>query len=111
MKLGYVFTLLAVTAFATPLFTGCNPDGRTAAEKTDLHAHDHDHDHDHGHDHDHDHDHEEGDLPAHGPNKGHLFRLGDTDMVGEWIHYNNNDIIRVLLLDSKLELAMDYDGV
>ena len=40
-----------------------------------------------------------------------MIKLGGTDMIGEWIHYNDNDIIRVLLLDKKLENAIDYDGV
>lgn len=114
MKLGYVFTLLAVAAFATPLLTGCTPDSDTAtATSTDLENADDHHGHDHGDGHDHDHgdEHADGELPAHGPNKGHLFRLDGTDMVGEWIHYSNNDIIRVLLLDSALKNAVDFDGV
>ena len=78
----------------------------------DSHDHDHDeHGHDHDHDHDHGHDHADGELPAHGPNNGHLFKLEGTDFVGEWIHYNDNDIIRVLLLDKGLEDVIAFDGV
>lgn len=112
MKLGHIFSLLALCCFAVVPFTGCETGTATSSEK---HGHDHDgHDHD-GHDHGHeghDHgDHAHGELPAHGPNNGHLFKLEGSDMVGEWIHYNNNDIIRVLLLDSKLQHAVEFDEV
>ena len=56
-------------------------------------------------------DHDHGGLPAHGPNNGHLFKLEGSDMVGEWIHYSDNDIIRVLLLDAELKNAVEFDGV
>ncbi len=112
MKFGHLLTLLALTCFVTPAFIGCGEGANTADSSS--HDHDHDgHDHDHGdHDHDHgDHDHSHGDLPAHGPNNGHLFKLEGSDMIGEWIHYSDNDIIRVLLLDSKLENVLECDGV
>jgi len=50
-------------------------------------------------------------LPAHGPNNGHLFKLEGSELVGEWIHYNDNDIIRVLLLDKGLKDVIAFDGV
>ncbi|QEG22384.1 hypothetical protein [Mariniblastus fucicola] len=119
MKLGYVLTLLALCCFGATTFSGCETDTKVASTSDHDHdGHDHgDHDgHDHdGHDHDgHDHDghdHAEGELPAHGPNGGHLFKLDGSDMVGEWIHYSDNDIIRVLLLDSELQNAVAFDGV
>jgi hypothetical protein len=89
---------MAVCCFAFPAFTGCGEGSQTVAE-----SHDHDHDHDHAHG--------EGGLPAHGPNNGHLFKLEGTDLIAEWIHYSDNDIIRVLLLDKGLENAVEYDGV
>ena len=97
MKLGYVFTLLAVVALSTSMFSGCD-DGKVDAG----------HSHKEGEHHD---DHDEDSLPAHGPNNGHLFRLEGTDMVGEWIHYSSNDIIRVVLLDETRTYPVDYDGV
>jgi len=112
MKFGRLLTLLAVCCFVVPALTslsGCDDSPQASATKSDGHDHD-DHGHDHG-DHGHDHDHEHGELPAHGPNNGHLFKLSGTDMVGEWIHYSDNDIIRVLLLDKKFENAIEYDGV
>ena len=111
MKFGHIFTILALCCFGLAPFSGCGPETKTVdSDKGGHHDHDHgDHDHDHG---DHGHgDHDHGELPAHGPNKGHLFKLDGTDMVGEWIHYNDNDIIRVLLLDEKLENAVALDGV
>ena len=119
MKTGYLLTLLAVTCFMAPAFTGCTPPDSTGSSSARSdgdahgHSHDHDHGHDHSHDHDHDHDHAhaEGELPTHGPNNGHLFKLEGSDMIGEWIHYSNSDIIRVLLLDAKLENVFEIDGV
>jgi len=112
MKFGHIITLLALCCFGLASFTGCESPKNDTAKVHDHSGHDHgDHDHDHDHgDHDHG-DHDHGDLPAHGPNKGHLFKLEGSEMVGEWIHYNDNDIIRVLLLESNLEHAVSYDGV
>ena len=112
MKLGHLLILMAVCCFAVPAFSGCG-EPQTVADSDHDHGHDHGdgHDHDHAHDHDHDHGHGEGELPAHGPNNGHLFKLEGTDLVAEWIHYNDNSIIRVLLLDKALQNAVEYDGV
>ena len=115
MKTGYVITLLALCCFGLAPFAGCGPGAPTKTDPTfGVEGHEghegHDH-HGHDHDHDHDHDHAHGDLPAHGPNNGHLFKLEGSDLVGEWIHYNDNDIIRVLLLDAKLQNAVAFDGV
>lgn len=118
MKLGHIFSLVALCCFAAVPFTGCESPASTSTETHDDHGHDHDghghdgHDHDgHGHDHDGDHGHAHSDLPAHGPNNGHLFKLEGSDLVGEWIHYNDNDIIRVVLLDAELDDVVSYDGV
>jgi hypothetical protein len=122
MKFGYVLTLIAVGFFAMASFGGCDNSAPKATTDNGDHGHDHDHgehghDHgEHGHDHgDHGHDHgdhgHDGELPAHGPNNGHLFTLEGSDYVGEWMHYNANDIIRVVLLDKALENAISIDGV
>ncbi len=112
MKFGHIFTLLAVCCFSTAIFSGC--EAGSATTETSEHDHDDGHDHD-GHDHDgHDHDgheHAKGDLPAHGPKGGHLFRLSGTENVGEWLHYNDSDIIRVYLLDLKNKNAVPCDGI
>lgn len=100
MKIGHLLTLLAVCCFCTVTFSGCE----TGSTKTATADHDHDHDHDHG-------SHAEGELPAHGPKGGHLFKLDGTEYVGEWLHYNDNDIIRVYLLDMKSKGAVPCDGI
>lgn len=101
MKLRLLATLMACFSFA--LLSGCEQPATSDLGNLEAHDHDHDHDHDHGHDH--------GDLPAHGPNKGHLFRLEGTELVGEWCHYNDNNVIRMFLLDDKHVNAVAIDGV
>lgn len=109
MKFGHIIILLALCCFGLAPFAGCGPQENKTANGHDHGEHGHDHD---GHGHDHDgHDHADGELPAHGPNNGHLFKLEGSEFVGEWIHYNDNDIIRVLLLDKGLKDVIAFDGV
>ena len=65
----------------------------------DVHAHDDGHSHDDGHDHSHDDHAEDGKLGPMGPNGGHQIPFDSEDMNAEWVHYNDNDIIRVVILD------------
>ncbi|MCH2183673.1 MAG: hypothetical protein MK108_16870 [Mariniblastus sp.] len=65
----------------------------------DAHAHDDGHDHSHDDHADHDGDAEEGKLGPLGPNGGHQIPFDSDDMNAEWVHYNDNDIIRVVILD------------
>lgn len=76
-------------------FTGCDSAGSSNAGGGTVTNTD-DHDHDHGDDHDHDH-------ADHGPNHGHLIAADAADMGLEWTHSNQNNIIRVFLLDAKKE--------
>ncbi len=62
---------------------------------TDAHAHDHDDAHDHSHDD----DTAEGKLGPMGPNGGHQIDFGNDPINAEWIHYNDNDMIRIVVLD------------
>ena len=107
-------TAMVLGLFSCCLLAGC-ADTNTAENKADSHDHDHDgHDHDHGdHDHDHDHgahdhgDHDHGDHEGHdhamhdvhGPFGGHVFKFDSDDYGAEWKHYNDNDVIRVYVLD------------
>ncbi len=96
------FTAIMLGLFSCCLMSGC---AETKTENAMTEGHDHDHgDHD-GHDHDgedHDdhegHDHAEHDV--HGPFGGHVFSFDSDDYRGEWKHYNDNDVIRVYILDS-----------
>lgn len=97
------FTAIVLGVFSACLISGC-ADTQTADSTTDDTAeHDHDHEghsHDHdGHDHgDHDgHDHSGDDV--HGPFGGHTFRFDSDDYRAEWKHYNDNNVIRVYVLD------------
>lgn len=105
MKFGYLLTLVAVAFLSITTFAGCEYDSESTSAKTE--------DHDHGdHDHDHDHDHDDSNaLPVHGPNGGHLFAIDGSEKVGEWMHYNDNDIIRVVLLDKDLKNAVPVDAI
>ena len=102
---------IAIVVFAT---SGCDrpPAGGSGSPgSTDEHG-DHDHDHaddDHDHDHaddDHDHDHSEHDHPAHGPYGGHIFPLDSPEYQGEWKKYNDNDVIRMYVLDADAKKAV-----
>ncbi len=95
MKFGHILTLFAVCFLGTAIFSGCEADtGKSAA----------------GHD-DHGHKHAEGELPAHGPKGGHLFKLAGTELIGEWIHYSDNTVIRVYLLDWETKKAVPCEGI
>ena len=114
------FTAIMLGLFSCCLMSGCaeTKPAETATADHDLEGHDHDHEghdhegHDHGdhegHDHGdhegHDHgDHEGHDHAAHdvhGPFGGHVFSFDSDDYRAEWKHYNDNDVIRVYILDS-----------
>ena len=101
------FTALLLGLFSCCLLSGC-AETNTAETATESHDHDHDHGHDHDHDHeghDHDHDHaghDHGDhaMDVHGPFGGHTFKWDSDEYRAEWKHYNDNDVIRVYVLDS-----------
>ena len=97
------FRPLAILAVIGCLcFIGCSEPAQTSKNSgSDLDAHDHDHD---SHDHDHDADHDDegeakGKLGPLGPNGGHQIDFSGEPMNAEWIHYNDNDVIRVVVLD------------
>ena len=109
------FTALALGLFSCCLMSGC-AETKTAENNTESHeghdhgdheGHDHgDHEgHDHGdhegHDHgDHEgHDHGDHAMDVHGPFGGHTFKFDSDDYRAEWKHYNDNDVIRVYVLD------------
>ena len=98
------FTAFMLGLFSCCLLSGC-ADTNTAETTTESHDHDHDgHDHDHDHDHDHGshdgHDHGDHEGCVHGPFGGHVFEFDSDDFGAEWKHYNDNDVIRVYVLDS-----------
>ena len=107
------FTALVLGLFSCCLLSGC-AETNTAETKTEGHDHDHeghdhgDHDHDHeGHDHGDHAGHDHGDhaghdhaMDVHGPFGGHTFKFDSDDYRAEWKHYNDNDVIRVYVLDS-----------
>ena len=64
------------------LLTGCSGEPDTDQNNNQDHAHDHDHDHD-GH-------HHKSEEEAHGPNKGHLVKLGDYH--AEYIHHDDGRV-------------------
>ena len=101
MRISYCLVMLALCCF---IFTGCDAPSSTGGK--DSHG-----DHDgHGHD-DHGHDHGSASLPAHGPNGGHLFRFKDSELIGEWLHYNDNDEIRIFVLDAGMKNTLPVDAV
>lgn len=96
------FTALVLGLFSCCLLSGC-AETNTADTATESHDHDHDHGHDHDHDHDHGHEgHDHGDhaMDVHGPFGGHTFKWDSDDYRAEWKHYNDNDVIRVYVLDA-----------
>jgi len=113
------FTALMLGSLSCCLLSGC-AETNTAETTTASHDHDHDHEgHDHGHDHEghdhggdgghgHNHDghdhgshegHDHGMHDVHGPFGGHVFSFDSDDYGAEWKHYNDNDVIRVYVLD------------
>jgi len=102
MNFRILVALVACLSFAC--LQGC---GDSTTAKQDDHA-GHDHGDHAGHDHG---SHGEDALPVHGPNHGHLFRLKDTEMVGEWCHYKDNNVIRMFLLDDKHKNVVPIDAV
>ncbi len=126
---------LAMLALACFVVAGCKPgdsgaNGNGQTQPNEVREHDHgddDHDHDHAddhdadghshegddHDHDHDHDHDSGKLGEVGPNNGHLIDFGSDPFKAEWVHYNDNDIIRIYVLDQegKANRAVKADRV
>ena len=98
------FTAFMLGLFSCCLLSGC-ADTNTAETTTESHDHD-GHDHDHGSHDGHDHGdhagHDHGDHAGcvHGPFGGHVFKFDSNDFGAEWKHYNDNDVIRVYVLDS-----------
>ena len=99
----------SVACLAFAFLSGC--DNGTTAKNSDTPAHELTHGDGHDHDDHAGHDHGESDLPVHGPNHGHLFRLKDTKMVGEWCHYKDNNVIRMFLLEDKDGNVVAADAV
>jgi len=96
------FTTFVIGLASCCLLSGC-AETETSDSKADHgthagHDHDHDHDHDHG---DHEgHDHGDHAMDVHGPFGGHTFKWDSDEYRAEWKHYNDNDVIRVYVLDS-----------
>jgi len=99
------FSTFVVAMLGIVIFTvGCQEPGTADAGHGHDHGeHGHDHsDCEHGHDHDgHDHASHDHDHPPHGPNHGHMFEIDSDEFTGEWCQYQDNDVIRFYLLDSK----------
>ena len=99
LNLRFLVTAMALFCFC---LAGCDNGGNSVKNSqkdgNDAHAHDHDDSHDHSHD-DHDDHAAEGKLGPLGPNGGHQIPFDNKEMNAEWVHYNDNDIIRVVILD------------
>ena len=76
---------------------GCSPAKKEVknsnSNNNNVHAHDHDHDDGHGD------DVADGKLGPMGPNGGHQIDFNSDQMNAEWVHYNDNDTIRLVILD------------
>jgi hypothetical protein len=83
-----LFTAFSLSMLSCCLMAGC-ADTQEDAANTITRDHGHDHGHDHG---------DDGDI--HGPFGGHVFSFDSDEYRGEWKHYNDNDVIRVYVLDS-----------
>ena len=87
--------LLAAALFAVAgLTSGCDTKKSTDATKQDDHDHDHDHD-DHGHDH----------GPA-GPHGGHTESFDQPGYAFEWIHENDEQLVRIIVLNEAKKEAV-----
>lgn len=89
---------IAVIALAAFVFSGCDA-GASKSNTTKAPAKDsHGHDHKAGDDHDH-----AGEKQAakilHGKNGGHIVELKPADLVAEWCHSSDNDVIKVFVLN------------
>ena len=76
---------------------GCSPAKKEVKNSNpnnnNVHAHDHDHDDGHGD------DVADGKLGPMGPNGGHQIDFNSDQMNAEWVHYNDNHTIRLVILD------------
>ena len=103
MKTAHWITLLALGLF---IAVGCEKPNASTAEGSGEAGHDHA-GHDHG-------DHDQGDqaeLPAHGPNGGHLFRFAESDLIGEWGHEDAKKLVRLFVLKPDLKTTVAIDSV
>ena len=87
---------IAVIALAAFVFSGCDAGNSKSDAKKSPAKDSHGHDHKDGDDHD-------GEKKAakilHGKNGGHIVELKPTDLVAEWCHSSDNDVIKVFILN------------
>ncbi len=69
--------------------------------------------HDHGDGHDHADDSHDDHQDVHGPKGGHPVKFDSDEYQAEWLHYNDNDVVRVVVYgpDGKTEAAVKADRV
>ena len=88
---------------ATVSLVGCNSNSTSnnSTAQSDDHDHDHDHDHDdHSHD---DHGHDNGPAGHHG---GHTESFDQPGFTFEWIHEDEEQIVRIVILDEAKKNAV-----
>jgi hypothetical protein len=94
---------LILAAVAGLMGTGCDRTANTGGPggNTTTTSHNHSHD-DHSDEHQKvAHTHADGTQCTceHGPNNGHLFKFDNENYKGEWVHSNDNDVIRFYILN------------
>jgi hypothetical protein len=77
---------IVVTSLAAFVFSGCDQGATKAAKPKATENHDRD---------------EKKAEIVHGKNGGHIIKLTPTDLVAEWCHSSDNDVIKVFVLDEK----------
>ena len=97
MKTAHWITLLALGIFVA---VGCDKPSTTTGGGDAAHNHEHDHG-----------DGIKGELPAHGPNGGHMFRFSDSDLLGEWGHEDDKNLVRLFVLKPDMKTTVEIDSV
>jgi hypothetical protein len=96
----YLRLLALGVALSCFCLAGCSPAKKEVEKSNPNNDQVHDHDHDDAHDHDHNDDAADGKLGPMGPNGGHQIDFNSDQMNAEWVHYNDNDTIRLVILDA-----------
>ena len=94
----YLRLLALGVALSCFCLAGCSPAKKEVEKSNPNNDQVHDHDHDDAHDHDD--DAADGKLGPMGPNGGHQIDFKSDQMNAEWVHYNDNDTIRLVILDA-----------